>query len=75
VSPVWLLPFLFWFASLALLVWVFVPRRYETREGAPETWKEAFVRAGDYKFRLLSAGAACFALGLLAAVAPLVFGL
>ena len=66
----WFLPFLCWALSLAALVFVLFPFRYETGQDVPQSWKDAYRQARDRKYRWLAIGTGFFIAGIFAAGYP-----
>jgi hypothetical protein len=71
-EPFWFAPFLCWSLSIAALMLVLFPYRYETGRAQPAAWKQAFLRARSRKYGWLAVGAGFFILGLLSALYPFV---
>ena len=69
-APLWFLPFLCWALSLAALVLVLFPFRYETERQVPQSWKAAYRQARDRKYRWLAVGTGMFIIGIFAASYP-----
>ena len=69
-EPLWFLPFVCWALSLAALVLVLFPFRYETGQQVPQSWKEAYRWARDRKYRWLAVGTCFFIAGIFAAGYP-----
>ncbi|MCP4344009.1 MAG: hypothetical protein GY795_00605 [Desulfobacterales bacterium] len=63
----WFIPFICWAISIIALVLVLLPRKYETGEKQPMSWKEAFFKARKKKYYYLLAGTLFFVFGILSA--------
>ena len=71
-EPLWFLPFLCWAFSLAALVLVLLPGRYEAGRDVPRSWKDAYRQARDRKYRRLAIGTVLFIAGTFAAAFPFI---
>jgi hypothetical protein len=69
-EPLWFVPFGCWALSLTALVLVLFPGRYETGRDVPQSWKDAYRRARDRKYRWLAVGTCFFIAGIFAAAFP-----
>ena len=69
-EPWWFVPFVCWALSLAALVFVLFPFRYETGQNVPHSWKAAYRQARDRKYHWLATGTGLFIIGILAAAYP-----
>ncbi|MDP8207243.1 MAG: hypothetical protein P9L92_11310 [Candidatus Electryonea clarkiae] len=68
----WYLPFLLWSVSIILLLLVLIPREYKYGKSIPAAYRDALIKARNWKYGWLMFGAALFIAGLLSAVFPLI---
>jgi len=67
---IWFVPFLLWAFSILALILVLLPRKYDTGKNEPASYKAAFLKAQQIKYRWLLWGAGFFVLGILTAIFP-----
>ncbi|NQU05418.1 MAG: hypothetical protein HQ568_04935 [Calditrichaeota bacterium] len=68
----WYMPFVLWASSIFLLLFVLLPREYKYGKNVPEEFKDAIIKARNWKYLWLMFGAALFMAGLLSAIYPMI---